>query len=233
MAEDGGWPGADVVAAAQRGDARAPTGLVTASHPHVRRFAHSLCASREDAGDAAQEALTVLYRPVGMLRASTALGSWLFRIVRNECLRGARSVLRPHPAGPGDGGATGDGDGGAGGAAGGGAGGAAGGGAGGAAGLASAEEEVLRRLEARRIAEALAALPPDQRCVLVLRDVRGRSGRAVAEELGIGQAAMKPRLHRARAALRHSLSTAEAEAEAGAPAGTGAGVPVAAGGRAR
>ncbi|GHF86259.1 RNA polymerase sigma factor [Kitasatospora xanthocidica] len=215
MAEDGGWPGADVVAAAQRGDARALTGLVTASHPHVRRFAHSLCASREDAGDAAQEALTVLYRRVGMLRASTALASWLFRIVRNECLRGARSVLRPHPAGPGDGGATGDGDGGL------------GGGAGGAAGLASAEEEVLRRLEARRIAEALAALPPDQRRVLVLRDVRGRSGRAVAEELGIGQAAMKSRLHRARAALGHSLSTA--------PAGAGvpAGVPVAAGGRVR
>ncbi|MFI8461117.1 RNA polymerase sigma factor [Kitasatospora sp. NPDC085464] len=225
-----------MVVAAQGGDAQALAALVTAAHPHVRRFAHSLCAGREDAEDAAQEALIVLYRRIGMLRASTALASWMFRIVRNECLRRARAVLRDHPPGHTAGAAGGqDGEGGAG------AGGGQSGG-GGEAGWASAEEEALRRLEAHRIAQAIAALPGDQRRVLVLRDVQGRSGRAVAEELGIGQGAMKSRLHRARAALRHTLTTTPPPppvpvpapvAAAVAAAAPASAVPVAAGGRAR
>ncbi|MEV4561695.1 sigma-70 family RNA polymerase sigma factor, partial [Kitasatospora sp. NPDC049285] len=92
------WPGEQVIAAAQDGDAEAIAALVTDSHPNVRRFAHSLCATPEDAEDAAQEALIILYRKIGMLRASGALASWMFRIVRNECLRRAKAVLHPGPA---------------------------------------------------------------------------------------------------------------------------------------
>ncbi|MFI1017606.1 RNA polymerase sigma factor [Streptomyces sp. NPDC020965] len=96
---DTGWPGEPLIAAAQRGDAAATTALVHGSHPHVQRFAHSLCASPQDAEDAAQEALIILYRRIGMLRASGALASWMFRIVRNECLRRARlTPRRPEPA---------------------------------------------------------------------------------------------------------------------------------------
>jgi hypothetical protein len=38
--------------------------------------------------------LIILYRKIGTLRASAALASWMFRIVRNECLRAS-----PTPAG--------------------------------------------------------------------------------------------------------------------------------------
>ncbi|MFF0387709.1 RNA polymerase sigma factor [Kitasatospora sp. NPDC004615] len=167
------WPPEEVIAAARRGDPESIDALVAGAHPKVRRFAHSLCASPEDAEDAAQEALIILYRRIGMLRATGALASWLFRIVRNECLR----RVRPAPAAPEA--PAGEAD--------------------------SAEQEALRRLDTERVAAAIAALPADQRRVLIMRDLRGYGGRAVAEALGLSTAAMKSRLHRARAAVRAEL----------------------------
>jgi RNA polymerase sigma factor (sigma-70 family) len=108
----------------------------------------------------------------------------MFRIVRNECLRRARTMMRGHPPLPDT-------------------------------AVDSAEDEALRRLEASRVAAAVAALPPDQRRVLIMRDVQGRSGRSVADALGLSTAAMKSRLHRARAAVRHTLRAATSDSPPG------------------
>jgi RNA polymerase sigma factor (sigma-70 family) len=169
------WPGERLIAAARGGDVESITALVSGSHPHVRRFARSLCASPEDAEDAAQEALIILYRKIGTLRASGALASWMFRIVRNECLRRLRRDVPVPGLGTAD------------------------------LSTDSAEDEVLQRLEAGRVAAAIAALPADQRRVLIMRDVQGYSGRMVAGALGLSLPAMKSRLHRARAAVQHTL----------------------------
>lgn len=168
------WPDERVVAAARDGDFASITSLISGSHPHVRRFAYSLCATPEDAEDAAQEALIILYRKIGTLRASGALASWMFRIVRNECLRQLRLRVRRVEAVPDF-------------------------------AIASAEEEAIYRWEAERVAAAIAALPGEQRRVLIMRDVQGYSGRMVADLLGLSTAAMKSRLHRARAAVQQSL----------------------------
>ncbi|MEU9319047.1 sigma-70 family RNA polymerase sigma factor [Streptomyces sp. NPDC048295] len=206
------WPGATLVAAAQSGDVEALTALVYGSYPHVQRFAHTLCATPQDAEDAAQEALIILYRKIGMLRASGALASWMFRIVRNECLRRARTLRHREPADePGRFDAAGRFD-------------ASGGTA------RSAEEDVLLRLEAERVASAVAALPDDQRQVLIMRDIGGLPGRTVADRLGLSTAAMKSRLHRARSAVREALreqpagtpGTREATEVTGATGATGA-----------
>ncbi|GLV85472.1 RNA polymerase sigma factor [Streptomyces lavendulae subsp. lavendulae] len=167
------WPAEQLVADAQRGDVASITALVEGSHPNVRRFARSLCATPEDAEDAAQEALIILYRKIGTLRASGALASWMFRIVRNECLRRART-MRPHAPLPDT-------------------------------AVSSAEDVVLERIEAGRVAAAVAALPAEQRRVLIMRDIQGHSGRTTAQELGLTTAAMKSRLHRARASVQQSL----------------------------
>ena len=58
---------------------------------------------------------------------------------------------------------------------------------------------------------AIVALPEDLRRVLIMRDVQGRSGRAVALELGLSVAAMKSRLHRARTQVRAALVAEGAE----------------------
>ncbi|NUU21209.1 MAG: RNA polymerase sigma factor [Streptomycetaceae bacterium] len=176
------WPAEQIILGAQRGDEAALTALVSGSHPHVRRFADALCASPQDAEDAAQEALIILYRKIGMLRATGALASWMFRIVRNECLRRTRGVLRTPPYDPPPAQTPG-----------------------GEPALESVENDVLRRLEVERVAAAIAQLPEDLRRVLVMRDVQGYPGRTVARALGLSTAAMKSRLHRARAALRKAL----------------------------
>ncbi|MGO4424398.1 RNA polymerase sigma factor, partial [Streptomyces sp. MCAF7] len=51
--------------------------------------------------------------------------------------------------------------------------------------------------------------------VLIMRDVQGHSGRSVADALGLSTAAMKSRLHRARAAVRHTLRAATPDSPPG------------------
>ncbi|RFU36853.1 RNA polymerase sigma factor [Actinomadura logoneensis] len=89
------WASAQLIRDAQAGDRESIVAVLDGAHVHVRRFAAHLCASPQDAEDAAQEALIILYRKIGTLRATGALASWMFRIVRNECLRRARSVVVP------------------------------------------------------------------------------------------------------------------------------------------
>lgn len=173
----GSWPTEQVVSAAQQGDTRAIAALLSGSHAHVRRFAHTLCATPEDAEDAAQEALIVMYRKIGTLRATAALASWMFQIVRNECIRRTRVTLnRLVPV---------------------------------ATAEPSAEDAALAHLEIERIVDSISKLPPEQRSVLVLRDIHGLSGAATAQTLGLSRAAMKSRLHRGRAVLRSELRASE------------------------
>lgn len=179
-----GWPATRFIAAAQEGDAASIAVVVQSAHPHVRRFAEHLCATPQDAEDAAQEALIILYSKIGTLRASAALASWMFRIVRNECLRRARRVFED-VQGPASSFAADPSS---------------------AAALsASAEDEVLRRLDAEELTGLIQALPDLQRRVLIMRDVLGYSGRVTADRLGLSDAAMKSQLHRARAAMRAGL----------------------------
>jgi RNA polymerase sigma factor (sigma-70 family) len=167
------WPAEQLLLAAQAGDPASISAVVSASHPHVQRFARSLCSTPEDAEDAAQDALIILFHKVGSLRASGALASWLFQIVRRECVRRYRRapLLTTLPETL----------------------------------TASAEEDVMRRLEVDRVAAAIAGLSTELRQVLILRDVQGHSGRAVANALGLSLAAMKSRLHRARTTIRAEL----------------------------
>ncbi|GAA2324625.1 sigma-70 family RNA polymerase sigma factor [Nonomuraea roseoviolacea subsp. roseoviolacea] len=181
---DRAWASAQLIEAAQAGDRESIAAVLYGAHTHVRRFAEHLCASPQDAEDAAQEALIILYRKIGSLRATGALASWMFRIVRNECLRRARLVferqderlLFEHQDEAGSG------------------------------LVSSAEDEAIRRLEAELVARAIQELPEVQRRVLIMRDVLGYPGPSVARSLGLSNAAMKSQLHRARNRLRLGLA---------------------------
>ncbi|MFF9486331.1 RNA polymerase sigma factor [Streptomyces sp. NPDC014676] len=186
MSRNSPWPDERLVKAAQDGNISSLTAVIVESQPHVRRFALSLCATPQDAEDAAQEALIILYRKIGTLRASGALASWMFRIVRNECLRHLRLLASASASVAEEAGSE---------------------------PAPSAETSVLRRLDAERIALAVSGLPRDQRQVLIMRDVQGYPGRLVAQSLGLSNAAMKSRLHRARAALRQALAPTDEAAE--------------------
>ncbi len=55
---------------------------------------------------------------------------------------------------------------------------------------------------ARDVATVLGELSPDQRAILVLRDLEGLSEAEAADLLGLAQGTIKSRLHRARDAFR-------------------------------
>jgi RNA polymerase sigma-70 factor (ECF subfamily) len=58
---------------------------------------------------------------------------------------------------------------------------------------------------ARRIREAMDALPPEYRVVAVLRDMQGLSYQEIAEATGLGVDVVRTRLARARGMLRRRL----------------------------
>lgn len=89
------------------------------------------------------------------------------------------------------------------------------------AGWGSDNPEALAIAAERRdtLRRALHGLSPGDREVLVLRDIEGLRGPEAAEVLGIGERALKSRLHRARlrlaVSLRASAETNFADEEGG------------------
>lgn len=74
------------------------------------------------------------------------------------------------------------------------------------------DEQLLRKEREWVLREAIEALPPDYKVVLVLRDLEGLSNEEVAEIVGASVLAVKARLHRARLALRGRLERYVTEA---------------------
>ena len=68
----------------------------------------------------------------------------------------------------------------------------------------------------RLLEDAVDELPDAYRAVFMLRDIEGLSTTETAEGLGLGDEAVKTRLHRARAMIRRSVSGRIGEAAAGA-----------------
>ena len=146
-----------------------------------------VCGNREDAEDVLVEALLKAYRNLEKLRDSGAFRAWLAQIARRVCWQlKEREALLPlvqlaemEEEGHG---------------------------------IASQEPPPEAQAAAKEmkqiLAEAMAKLPEEYREVYELRDVQERSGEEVARKLGISQAAMKSRLHRARELLREKLDAA-------------------------
>jgi RNA polymerase sigma-70 factor, ECF subfamily len=71
----------------------------------------------------------------------------------------------------------------------------------------------------QRVAAALARLDPEQRAIVVLRDVQGLDYDQIAATLNVATGTVKSRLFRARMALREQMERAEGEASGGGGGG--------------
>ncbi|MFD7642882.1 RNA polymerase sigma factor SigM [Kitasatospora sp. NPDC059795] len=136
---------------------------------------------REEAADALQDALVSAFRAAAGFQGRSAVTTWLHRIVVNACLDRARrgavrraDSLDQHPGGPADT-ALGTSEG--------------------------AESHAVRAETRREVADALAALPADQRAALVLVDMQGYPVAEAAEVLGVPVGTVKSRCARGRARL--------------------------------
>ncbi len=170
--------------AARGGDAAALRQLLERAAAPAWRWSSGFCRNADDAADLVQDVLVSLMRSLARFRADASLSTWTYVVARRAC---ARRRQREKRQGALD--------------------------APGHAHLRDRADEApgpARRYERRELAvrleEAVAALPESQRAVLVMRDIEGLSAAEVGEVLGLGERAVKSRLHRARLALRVRLA---------------------------
>ncbi|HEY0064374.1 MAG TPA: sigma-70 family RNA polymerase sigma factor [Telluria sp.] len=89
--------GADhLILAAQTGDPAAIGRLLAVCQADARRYARRHCLA-SDVDDAVQESLLVIARKVSALQAAAAFSSWLFTVIRRECLKLAKVMSRTEP----------------------------------------------------------------------------------------------------------------------------------------
>jgi len=176
----------ELLEAARAGAADALEALLRREEGRVYRFARRLCRHREDAEDVLQESLLAVARGLAEFRGASSLDTWLYTIARSFCIKKRRRrrfapvevSLETDAAGAVE-----------------------------RKDPARGPDEILdaARLEAA-VERAIGALDPPYRDVLVLRDVEGLTAPEVGEVTGLSVAAVKSRLHRARARLRDELA---------------------------
>jgi RNA polymerase sigma-70 factor (ECF subfamily) len=167
------------VRAAQRGDPAALDALVRDLMPYVGRLCGAIALDRGD--DAMQETMIAVLRNLSSLREPSALRGWVRRIAIREAVRAARP---PGPGGEADAGTQRLSP----------------------AQLAEVADrhptpDVAHLATAMDVRATLAGLAPEQRAVLILRDLDGLSEAEVAELLDVPEGTVKSRLHRARSAF--------------------------------
>jgi RNA polymerase sigma-70 factor (ECF subfamily) len=180
---------ADLIAAARQGDREAIDALVLRYQPLVYRFGQRMCGDADAAADVLQDTLLSLARSIAGFRGDASLSTWLYTVARRACLRKRRRrKLEPSHHEPLDTKTAEDLE--------------------EPAPDRNPERRLVQRQTQAAVTAAIASLKRAEREVLVLRDIEGLSAAEVADVLGLGVAAVKSRLHRARLAVRARLEPA-------------------------
>ncbi|MGE0455264.1 MAG: sigma-70 family RNA polymerase sigma factor [Vicinamibacteria bacterium] len=183
---------AALLEALRRGDAAAFESLVRTHAGPLLAVARRILRNEDDARDAVQEAFLSAYKAVGAFTGASSLSTWLHRITVNACLMKLRARRRRPEASIDD-------------------------------LLPRFSEDghhlshppdwsadaclLIERAETRRfVRAAIDRLPESYRTVLLLRDIEELDTADAAAALGLSEAVVKVRLHRARRALRTLLA---------------------------
>lgn len=180
---------AELVRAAQAGDSGAFEQLVRDNQNLVYNLAYRMTGDPEDAADLAQEAFLNAWKGLGKFQGQSSFSTWLYRLTSNACVDFLRRKKRRETVS-----------------------------------LTQEDEEEegrqtqipderyspqreLERQEARRaLEEGLAALSPEHRQVLLLREVEGLSYQEISRCLELEEGTVKSRIARARMSLRDFLT---------------------------
>jgi len=178
-------PDEDLVAAFQSGDIAAFDQLVHRWDRRVQGVVYRLVGNYDEARDLSQEAFLKAYRALGTFKKEARFSSWLYQIAINAARDRLRRRRRrmdlslddlEEAAAPA---------------------------------LRDVRPSVLERLEsddlARAVAAAMAALPEEQREVVILKEYEGFTFPEIAEALDVPLSTVKTRLYRGLAQLRVRL----------------------------
>lgn len=181
----------ELVARGAAGDHAAFGALVSRHQARVFRLARALTDSHHEAEDVLQQTFLSAWQSLASFRGDASVRTWLLTIARHAAWQArARRSREPIDDVPLDE-------------------------LGQLAGWGHLDPETLaaRAQQRERLGAAFARLAPDDRQVLVLRDLDELSGEDTAAALGLSLAATKSRLHRARLRLAAELRKEAASAE--------------------
>ena len=183
----------ELVARARAKDFGAFEQLLDRYEDKIFRLAYRFVRNETEAKEVLQDTFLSIWRKLDTFKGDAQFGSWLYRVAANTALMRLRAQRR-HPEisteelpigyldnygqvpPPGE-------------------------------NWAKRPDDELQSDELRRhIQSAVDALPEIYRTVFLLRDVEGLSTEETAEILGISVPTVKTRLHRARIALRDTIS---------------------------
>jgi RNA polymerase sigma-70 factor (ECF subfamily) len=168
-----------LVAEAQAGDRAALDRLLRRHHDRVHALCRRICGNDADAQDATQEALIAVVRGLPRFDGRAAFGTWCYRIATNACLDELRRRRRrPDPGLPD------------------------------LERVAGGDAPALDVTVADHLVvdAALAALPPEFRAAVVLRDLCRLDYAEISDVLGIPPGTVRSRIARGRAALARGLT---------------------------
>jgi RNA polymerase sigma-70 factor (ECF subfamily) len=162
-----------------RGDAEAFDQLVALYQPRVARLAQRLLGWNGDIDDVVQDVFLTAWNKVGNFRRESSLWTWLTVITLNQCRSRIRrrSLLQRLPFR-----------------------------------LVRreahppADRSSIRQETDQRVREAVAALKPKERELIVLRYLEHRPAAELAELVGVSRNTVEVRLHRARQRLKETLA---------------------------
>lgn len=162
--------------------------LVAAYEKPIYHIALKMTGNEEDAFDLSQDTFLKAYRSLGSFRGESGFGTWICRLAANLCIDFLRKQKRRGKIVSLD--DTDD--------------------YGRPTELPDLRFEPQSAMEKRelsmQIREGLGKLPPDQKFVLILRDIEGLSYQEIADTLKMELGTVKSRISRARAHLAKLLT---------------------------
>jgi RNA polymerase sigma-70 factor (ECF subfamily) len=185
---------AELVELSRQGDVAAFGRLVVKYQDRVFNTCWRMCGDRTEAEDLTQEAFVRAFQSIGGFWGRAKFSTWVFRIAVNLVISARRKKKGKATYSLDEGNDRGDRD------------------------VPSSpmvrlasddptpERQAMEREQEQIVLEALAAMDEESRSVVVLRDLESFGYEEIAEILGIPAGTVKSRLHRARLALRETLS---------------------------
>lgn len=178
----------ELVTLAREGDEEAFAQLVRENESRIYTLTLRMTNNREDAQDLAQEAFLNAWRGIGKFQGDSSFSTWLYRLASNACIDHLRRRKRRQEVDF-------------------------------TAPLYNEEDqpielpdssfdpqfELERQQQRQAVEYALAALPPAQRKILVLRELHGLSYQEIAQALDLDLGTVKSRISRGRLAMRNIL----------------------------
>lgn len=178
----------ELVDRAREGDRAAMGRLYEAHAPRVYSVIRRLAGSDALAEDLSQDAWIRAFRKLHLFHGKSSFGTWMYRLATNTALNRLRRQGRREEVET-------EGD--------------------PRRAPPSVDDAVIDR---RVLSEALDALAPGYRQVLVLHDVEGYTHAEIGEKLGVAEGTSKSQLHKARARMRELIAPVPERSEAGSDA---------------